>query len=111
MFSDRYFWLSVYARQAEVPDFGSSLRGIGFSGSLRAVTGVQYAVQSVDFSKLYPVGTIEDLSLDQFRKQLENLQCCVTSKTGKANGDPLNLVVVGNGVDAILPFIMRGDCV
>jgi hypothetical protein len=72
------------------------------------VTGVQYAVQSVDFSKLYPAGTIEDLSLDQLRKQLQNLQCCVTSKTGKANGDPLNLVVVGYGVDAIFPFVRRG---
>ena len=72
------------------------------------VTGVQYAVQSVDFSKLYPAGTIEDLSLDQLRKQLQSLQCCVTSKTGKANGDPLNLVVVGYGVDAIFPFVRRG---
>jgi hypothetical protein len=72
------------------------------------VTGVQYAVQSVDFSKLYPAGTIQDLSLDQFRKRLENLQCCVTSKDGKDNGDPLNLVVVGNGVDAIFPFVTRG---
>ena len=48
------------------------------------VTGVQYAVQSVDFSKLYPAGTIEDLSLDEFRKRLESLPCCVTSKTGRA---------------------------
>ena len=72
------------------------------------VTGVQYAVQSVDFSKLYPAGTIEDLGLDEFRKRLESLPCCVASKTGRANGDPLNLVVVGDGVDAIFPFVTRG---
>ena len=35
------------------------------------VTGVKYAVQNVDFSKLYPAGSIEDLNLDQLRKKLE----------------------------------------
>lgn len=72
------------------------------------VTGVQYAVQRVDFNTLYPAGTVEDVGLDQLRKLLENLQCCVTNKSGKENGDPLNLVVVGDGVDAIFPFVTRG---
>jgi hypothetical protein len=72
------------------------------------VTGVKYAVQNVDFSKLYPAGSIEDLNLDQLRKKLEGLQCCVTNASGKTNGDPLNVVIVGDGVDAIFPFVARG---
>ncbi len=72
------------------------------------VTGAKYAVQSVDFSNLYPEGSIEDLNLDQLRKKLESLQCCVTNATAQANGDPLNVVIVGDNVDAIFPFIARG---
>ena len=72
------------------------------------VTGVKYAVQNVDFSKLYPAGSIEDLNLDQLRKRLEELQCCVTNASGKTNGDPLNVVIVGNGVDALFPLVGRG---
>jgi hypothetical protein len=72
------------------------------------VTGVKYAVQSVDFNKLYPAGSIEDLNLDQLRKKLEGLQCCVTNASGKTNGDPLNVVIVGNGVDALFPLVGRG---
>jgi hypothetical protein len=72
------------------------------------VPGVKYAVQNVNFDKLYPEGTIEDLNLDQLRQKLERLQCCVTNASAKANGDPLNIVIVANGVDALFPIIARG---
>ena len=72
------------------------------------IRGVQYAIQSVEFAKLYPSEKIEDLTLDQLRAKLETLPCCVTNKAGSAHGDPLNLVIVGNGVDAIFPFTGRG---
>jgi hypothetical protein len=72
------------------------------------VTGVEYAVQSVDFAKIYPPDQIEDLDLDQLRNKLENFSCCVTNKAGNGKGDPLNLVIVGDGVDAIFPFVGRG---
>ncbi len=72
------------------------------------VTGVQYAVQRVDFAGLYPPETIQDITLEELRKRLESLPCCVTNKSGTANGDPLNLVIVGNGVDALFGFSARG---
>ncbi|HXY49316.1 MAG TPA: LssY C-terminal domain-containing protein [Terriglobales bacterium] len=72
------------------------------------ITGVQYQVQSVDFHKLYPAGEIEDLNLADLRKKLEGLPCCVTNKNGSAKGDPLNLVIVSDGVDGIFPFTQRG---
>ena len=72
------------------------------------VTGVQYQVQSVDFGKLYRPDEVQDLDLAGLRAKLESIPCCVTNKGGNGNGDPLNLVIVGNGVDAIFPFTQRG---
>jgi hypothetical protein len=34
--------------------------------------------------------------------------CCVTNKAGNAQGDPLNLVVVGDGINVAFPFAERG---
>lgn len=97
-------------------DGGLKFLNIGLLGSDKPqffrfvvpITGVQYAVQSVDFTKLYPPDKIEDLNLDQLRSKLEEFACCVTDKAGKGHGDPLNLVIVGNGIDAIFPFTGRG---
>jgi hypothetical protein len=36
------------------------------------------------------------------------LRCCTTDKAGNTNGDPLNIVVVGRGIDALFAFIERG---
>ena len=54
-----------------------------------------YAVQKVDFSNLPSTGKSVDLA--GLRTKLENLPCCVTSKSGDRFGDPLNFVVVGSG--------------
>jgi len=70
--------------------------------------GRSYAVEKVDFGKLYPPGAIEAVDLAELRARLEALPCCTVDKSGTKTGDPLNLVVVGNGADAIFPFIARG---
>ncbi len=70
--------------------------------------GRTYAVQKVDFNSLYSPGTIEALDLAELRARLEQLPCCTANEAGKALGDPLNLVIVGSGADAIFPFVMRG---
>ncbi len=70
--------------------------------------GRTYAVQKVDFSGLYPPGTIEAIDLAGLRARLEQLPCCTANKAGDALGDPLNLVIVGSGVEVIFPFVMRG---
>lgn len=97
-------------------DGGLKLLNVGLVGSRRLtrfrfvipVAGVQYAVQRVDFGGLYPPGTTEDMTLEQLRIKLQGLPCCVTNKSGSANGDPLNLVIVGNGVDGLFAFSGRG---
>jgi LssY-like putative type I secretion system component LssY len=97
-------------------DGGLKLVNVGLATARRIVpfrfvvpiAGVQYAVQRVDFSGLYPPDTIQDMTLEQLRTRLESLPCCVTNKDQSASGDPLNLVIVGNGVDALFAFSARG---
>jgi hypothetical protein len=97
-------------------DGGLKLLNVGLVGSRRVtrfrfvipVAGVQYAVQRVDFAGLYAPGTIQDMSLEELRTKLESLPCCVKNKSGNANGDPLNLVIVGDGVDALFAVSARG---
>jgi LssY-like putative type I secretion system component LssY len=72
------------------------------------VDGVSYAVQKVDFSKLYPANMVEAVDLAKLRERLEELPCCTTDKSGHRNGDPFNLIIVGRGIDVIFPFVARG---
>jgi LssY C-terminus len=65
-----------------------------------------YAAQSIDFNALPAVA--ENVDLAGLRAKLAELSCCTSNKEGNRHGDPLNLVVVGNGADAIFPFIERG---
>jgi hypothetical protein len=72
------------------------------------IPGREYAVQRVDFAGLYPPGQVEELNLEQLRARLESLPCCVKDRSGEHSGDPLNLVVIGNGIEPIFPFASRG---
>jgi hypothetical protein len=68
--------------------------------------GRTFAAQKVDFSARPP--NSENVDLASLRARLEKLPCCAANKAGDRLGDPLNLVVVGSGADAIFPFIERG---
>ena len=67
-----------------------------------------YAIEKVDFGRIYPPGTVEAVDLAALREKLAQLRCCTTNKDGNTNGDPLNIVVVGRGMDALFAFIERG---
>jgi hypothetical protein len=75
---------------------------------VRPVGGSRYAIEKVDFGSIYPPGTVEAVDLAALREKLTQLHCCTTDKAGNANGDPLNIVVVGRGIDALFAFIERG---
>lgn len=75
---------------------------------LMEVPGLKIDSSRVDFEKLYKPGEIKDLTLDQLRAELEKFPCCTFSKKGKLIGDPVNLVVVGSGEDALSAFIRAG---
>ena len=69
---------------------------------------VSYAVQKVDFGSIYTPNEVEAVDLATLREKLAQLKCCTTNKAGTDNGDPLNIVVVGRGVDTLFAFIERG---
>jgi LssY C-terminus len=70
--------------------------------------GSSYAIEKVDFGSIYPPGTVEAVDLAALREKLAQLRCCIVNKAGSVNGDPLNIVVVGRGIDALFAFIERG---
>jgi hypothetical protein len=67
-----------------------------------------YAIEKVDFGSIYPSGTVEAVDLATLREKLAQVHCCTTNKVGNVNGDPLNIVVVGRGIDALFAFTERG---
>ncbi len=55
-----------------------------------------------------PPSAREEVDLDTLRARLEALPCCTTNAAGANQGDPLNLVVVGDGLATLFPFVQRG---
>lgn len=63
----------------------------------------------VDFYTLYPIEEITNLQDEHaLRDALELLPCCTTNKEGSEQGDPLNLVLIGNSSDIFPALIRRG---
>jgi hypothetical protein len=60
------------------------------------VPGLKVDHSEVDFEKLYPEDEIVTHDEKGLRKALENLPCSTTSGDGTEQGDPLNIVVIGN---------------
>ena len=68
-----------------------------------------YRRQQVFTSELYAGDEIINYTDESaFRAALEALPCCVTNKNGTRNGDPLNLVVVGDIYDVFPALVRRG---
>lgn len=62
----------------------------------------------VDFETLYSSEEISDFQEEQsLRQALEQLPCCTTNEDGSEQGDPLNLVLIGDARDIFPAFIRR----
>jgi len=57
--------------------------------------------------QIYPDLVRPEVSVDQLRARLIDLPCCVTDELGDGNGDPVNLVLIGN-LDELLSALSRG---
>jgi hypothetical protein len=51
--------------------------------------------ERLDPARTYAGRTLPDLALDELRATLEQLPCCAASASGSAEGDPLNVVIIG----------------
>ena len=63
----------------------------------------------VDFGTLYRESEIVNIQEEEtLRRALEQLPCCTTNKKGRRQGDPLNLVLIGQDNDIFPAMIRRG---
>jgi hypothetical protein len=72
------------------------------------VPGLKIDHREVRFAELYTDEERRELTLQQLVQELEGLPCCVTDSSGKKNGDPLNLVIVGEALDLYYAFLRAG---
>lgn len=72
------------------------------------VPGFEADFMRVDFRRVYSPDEFQELSLEELRAYLEELPCCVTGGDRKTPGDPLNLVIVGDGRDMLAALVRRG---
>jgi hypothetical protein len=75
---------------------------------VQEVPGLKMDWMHVDFANLYPHGKVRDLDLDSLRTYLETLPCCVLGGDRETPGDPLNIVVLGNGLHMLAVFVRQG---
>lgn len=75
---------------------------------VQEVPGFTADFMRVDFESLYEPEEIQDLDLDGLRRYLESLPCCVFGGDQKTPGDPLNLVIVGQGKHMLATLVRRG---
>ncbi len=71
------------------------------------VPGLLTHEKELDFDNLY-VSWIDIEDESELRRILESLPCCTTSEDGQDQGDPLNIVMIGNRADVFSALIRRG---
>jgi hypothetical protein len=74
--------------------------GEGLPWELRFEFALPLPDGDFDYERLNPTRTyagrtLPDLALDELRATLEQLPCCAANSSGSAEGDPLNVVIIG----------------
>jgi hypothetical protein len=72
------------------------------------VPGFQADFMRRNPDNLYASDDIQDLDLDGLHAYLANLPCCVLGGDRQTEGDPLNLVIIGEGRHAVVTLAGRG---
>ena len=72
------------------------------------VPGLRIDHYDVDWRGLWPQDAWQDLSAQALMERIEQAPCCVTDKSGKDTGDPLNLVLIGWPAEVYTAFIRAG---
>ncbi|HYC23005.1 MAG TPA: LssY C-terminal domain-containing protein [Candidatus Bathyarchaeia archaeon] len=68
------------------------------------VPGARLDHHRVDFAGLYREDEVAEVDGEGLRSALAQLPCCTTSRDGRTQGDPLNLVIVGDFDDVLHAF-------
>ncbi len=73
------------------------------------VPGLKTDHSQVNFQGLYSVKELIKFKNEtNLIKYIENLPCCTRNKKGTKSGDPLNLIIIGDGDDVFHSFIRAG---
>ena len=72
------------------------------------VAGPELAVEQVDLAKIWPPDAFRDVDRAGLRTALDALPCCGSNASGTGKADPLNLVIVGDGLSIVFPLVERG---
>jgi hypothetical protein len=72
------------------------------------VPGLRSDHQDVDFDNLYTANEMISYTEAEFRKALEDMPCCVTDPDGTRQGKPINIIIVGDGLDMLRILIKSG---
>ena len=73
-----------------------------------SVPGLQIDHHDADFDALYSASDIVEHDADGLIAALRDMPCCTTDKQSKGQGDPLNIVVIGDTDDVYYAFISAG---
>jgi len=63
--------------------------------------------EQTDLISLYEANRLNDLTIEQLRRVLERLPCC-TDDRAAANGDPANVILIGNDDDIFSALVRQG---
>ena len=132
--SERAADLKTGLRQAALPLFhpaGMTSEGYVYASHVRGgrfvdvrLTGQQISAR-LRFAVLLPTESFDyessplrehyarvdefpDLSVSELRQRLREVQCCTTNADGTADGDPLNVVLVGTGENVLAALSSSG---
>jgi len=72
------------------------------------VPGFQADFMRRNLANLYASDEIQDLDLNGLRAYLGNLPCCALGGDRQTEGDPLNLVIIGEGQHGVVTLARRG---
>ena len=72
------------------------------------VSGPEFAIEHVDLDRIYPAEALHAVDLNGLRQALAALPCCGSDAEGTRKADPLNIVIVADGLSAAFPFVGRG---
>ena len=72
------------------------------------VPGLEADYEAIDFAGLYPADAIVEHDLEDLRAALRELPCCLADANEIDLGQPLNVILVGEGEDILYSLIRSG---
>jgi hypothetical protein len=75
---------------------------------LLRVPGFEPDYARIDMKSLYGDEEIVDYETDALQEPIRNLPCCSTGRNGEESGEPLNIVLVGQGEELLRALLRSG---